>query len=63
MLAAAPPFEPLLALLEVFRGQHLLREEPAVAADGEQVLERRVVQSQVGVGSRRAGKEAAYAFY
>ena len=59
--APAPPPQPLLALLEALGPEQLLREEPAVATDCKQVVQRREVQRQVRVGGRHGGEEATNA--
>ena len=49
--------ETVLVLAEQGRGEHLLRKRPRVAADGEEVAQRGVVQGEVRVGDGTGAEE------
>jgi len=52
-----PQPKPLLVILEEIGGEHLLRIEPRVAADGKEVTKRGMMQREICVGGRRISKE------
>ena len=58
-----PEAEAFLVLEEGVRGQDFLGKDPRVAADGEEVAERGVVQSEVGVGDGAVAEEGVDALF
>jgi hypothetical protein len=58
-----PDLEAFLVLLEGGRGQDLLGEDPGVAAYGEEITERGVLQGKVGVSDGAGGVEGADALF